>query len=64
MIDDEKDDPREELGYISHKRQHIPWAHEVKRDLKVRSTRESPLKEWWLQQKEKEKELENASKND
>ena len=62
MTDENKDDPREELGYISHKRQRIPWAHEVKRDLKGRSVRESPLKEWWLKQKGKGKRTQKCIK--
>ncbi len=45
-------DVREEIGY--HSRPTEPWARQVIYNSKKRSDVESPLKQWWLEQKEKE----------
>ena len=58
MDKNDKENPREELGYISHGKQNVPWHHEVKRNMRTRSMRESPLKEAWLAEK-REKESKN-----
>lgn len=53
--ENEKSKAWEDVGYVSHGKQHVPWVHEVKRNMRTRSMRESPLKEAWLaEQREKE----------
>jgi hypothetical protein len=50
-----KNDPQEDIGYSAVRRQHIPWANEVIKNVKKKSPPESPLKQWWLAEQEKEK---------
>lgn len=47
-----KTDIQEELGYC--KRTTEPWSRQVIRNSKKRSDSESPLKKWWLEQKEED----------
>lgn len=49
-----KESVQEDIGY-NYRRQYIPWSNEVMKEVKKKSPPESPLKLWWLAEKEKEK---------
>ncbi len=51
-----KTDIREDLGYTApeQKRPSVPWSRDVIRNTRIKSPTESPLKQWWLEQQQKQ----------
>ena len=52
VVADNTQNAQEDIGY---KKPSMPWSHSVLSCSRKRSATESPLKQWWLAEKEKNK---------